>query len=112
VTVFEALTYTEHTGKSRIFMDATRILDGKPVFFKRLRHEEELAIARQLSSESLASDPRNHSTPLLDVLELPEGGGKVMVTPFLRPWYNPDWESVGEAVSFFHQIFEVCFVYC
>lgn len=45
---------------------------------------------------------------MLDVLEPPEEPDVViLVTPLLRPFNNPLMESVGEAVEFFRQVFEV-----
>lgn len=68
----------------------------------------ELDIMRSLSSEPLASDPRNNCNPLLDVLPLPDPqDGVVVVTLMLRPFDNRRFETFGEAVAFFSQIFVV-----
>ncbi|EIM87928.1 uncharacterized protein STEHIDRAFT_155287 [Stereum hirsutum FP-91666 SS1] len=91
-------------------IDATRISDGSFVMLKRVKADNlsELEIIRFLSSEPLASDPRNHCTPLLDVLPLPDPqDGVLVVTHMLRPLDNPRFETIGEAVAFFSQIFVV-----
>lgn len=91
-------------------MDAIRKSDNTLVFLKKdlpNRHSPEVSIGQYFSTNPVASDPRNHCIPFYDVLDLPEGGGKVMVMPFYRPWDNPRFETVGEAVAFFGQIFEV-----
>lgn len=68
----------------------------------------EVEIIRYLSSEPLASDPRNHCNPLLDVLPLPDPqDGVLVVTQMLRPFDDPRFETFGEAVAFFSQIFVV-----
>lgn len=91
-------------------IDATRISDGSFVMLKRVKADNlsELEIIRSLSSEPLASDPRNHCNPLLDALPLPDPqDGVLVVTHMLRPFDNPRFETIGEAVAFFSQIFVV-----
>ncbi|KAI0041739.1 hypothetical protein FA95DRAFT_1683028 [Auriscalpium vulgare] len=94
----------------RVALDATRISDGKPVMMKQVVRAEgpyELDIATYLSSEGLMADPRNHTVPLLEVIELPnDERDKIMVMPLLRPFNNPKFETYGEAVAFMTQIFE------
>lgn len=66
-------------------------------------------IQRYLSSEPLATDPRNHCLPLLEVLSLPNPeDGVLLVIPMLRNFDDPRFETFGEAVAFFDQIFTVC----
>ena len=91
-------------------MDATRRLDGKHVMLKRVLPEKgpyELQIAQFFSSPEFSRDPRNHCVPLLDVIETPNAGQKLMVMPFLRPFNNPRFQTFGEFVAFFTQICEV-----
>ena len=95
-------------------MDATRISDGKPVMLKRLLVEEgphELQINKLFANEPLASSPRNHCAPLLDVIELPDDP-PIMVHALLRPFYDPKFQTFGEFVTFFAQICEVSRVSC
>ncbi|KAI0044708.1 hypothetical protein FA95DRAFT_1623057 [Auriscalpium vulgare] len=91
-------------------MDAVRSSDGANLVFKKVPmgpgvHEVE--VNRLLSSPPLASDPANHSAPLLGVLEVPdEPGQQLIVMPQLRPYYDPNFDTIGEAIAFFHQIIE------
>jgi hypothetical protein len=66
----------------------------------------ELDINKIFSKEPLASDPRNHCAPLLDVVELPNDP-PIMVHAFLRSFYKPRFQTYGEFVAFFGQISEV-----
>ena len=66
----------------------------------------ELEVNRLLSTEPLASNPRNRCAPLLDVIQLPNEP-PIMVHPLLRPFYNPRFQTFGEFVSFFAQACEV-----
>jgi hypothetical protein len=92
-------------------MDATRNLDGKQVMLKSIparRGQQELEIARRLSSPNLRREPRNHCVPLLDTLDLPGiYDQKLIVMPFLRPFDEPHFRTYGEFVAFFTQICEV-----
>jgi hypothetical protein len=91
-------------------MDATRRRDGKQVMLKKVSLQEgphELTITRFFSSPELIRDPRNHCVPLLDVIEIPAIGQKLMVMPFLRPFNNPHFQTFGEFVAFFAQVCEV-----
>ena len=91
-------------------MDATH-LDGKQVMLKSVpvnRGQQELEIARTVSSPELRRHPRNHCVPLLDTLELPDTfDEKLIVMPFLRPFDEPRFQTYGEFVAFFTQICEV-----
>ncbi|KAF8465816.1 hypothetical protein JB92DRAFT_3062358 [Gautieria morchelliformis] len=91
-------------------MDATRMSDAETVTLKRIvkyKESNEVGIAKFFSSEPLAPDPKNHCVPLLDVLEVPEYEGMVLlVMPILRPFKRPKIWTFGEAVEFFRQIFE------
>jgi hypothetical protein len=91
-------------------MDAIRRRDGKRVMFKRLFADEapdERFITRMFSFPECARNPRNHCVPLLDVIEIPNTGEKLMVMPFLRPFNNPHFQTYGEFMAFFTQICEV-----
>ena len=96
----------------RLGMDATRISDGRQVILKRLLTEEgpyELEINKLVSTEPLASNPRNHCVHLLDVIELPHDP-PILVHPLLRPYNDPRLQTYGEFITFFAQICEVSFV--
>jgi hypothetical protein len=93
-------------------MDATRISDGKTVMLKRIKrsvHPFEIEIAQFFNTQPQASDPRNHCVPILEVLQDPEDeASSILVMPFLRPYSNPKFDTYGEAVECFRQLFEVC----
>ena len=67
---------------------------------------DELQLNRMFSSEPLASNPRNHCAPLLDVIQLPNDP-PIMVHPQLRLYFDPPFHTYGEFVVFFGQICEV-----
>jgi len=93
--------------------DAIHIPTGAQVALKRvskLYHPREAEIMRYLSSEPLFLDPRNHCAQLLEVLELPDHlapGEQVLVMPLLRPFNSPTFDTFGEAIDCFRQLFQV-----
>jgi len=91
-------------------LDATRISDGKFVFLKIISksvHPYEAEIGLFFSSEAMASDPRNHCVPFHEILQVPDDGDKlILVMPLLREYYDPRFDTVGEVVDFFRQVFE------
>ena len=108
-TIPPCLNLRAHNFQLRVCIDATRISDGRPVMLKNLPVEEgpyELEINRLFSTEPLASNPRNHCAPLLDVIQLPNES-PIMVHSLLRPFNNPRFQTFGEFVSFFSQVCEV-----
>ena len=90
-------------------MDAIRMRNNKQVMLKKVLPEEgphELYITQLFSSSRLRDHPSNHCVPLLDLIDLSHGDGKLMVMPFLRPFNNPRFQTYGEFVAFM-QICEV-----
>ncbi|KAJ6618793.1 hypothetical protein B0H10DRAFT_2217291 [Mycena sp. CBHHK59/15] len=92
-------------------MDAVRIADNSLVMLKSVRKEvspDEANVWSFLSSDQLRSDPKNHCIPLLDVLDPPNAqqGDKILVMRFMRDFGEPDFDTVGEGVDFFQQMFE------
>ncbi|KAF8836461.1 hypothetical protein BDN67DRAFT_1014679 [Paxillus ammoniavirescens] len=91
-------------------MDATRLSDGRYVAIKRLkisRHPFEVAIAQYLWNEKLRTDPANHTAPILDVLHPPDDADcALLVMPMLLRYNVHPFETIGEAVEFFRQVFE------
>ena len=72
-------------------------------------HPYEVDIATSLCSKQLSSDPLNHCVPIYEVLKVPGDDDKVIIVmPLLRRWDEPEFETVGEGVDFFRQLFEVC----
>ncbi len=92
-------------------MDATRAQDGKPVMLKCLmtkRAVTELEIGFFFSDPKRKDDPQNHCVPILDVLHSPfDKKAPIIVMPRLYPCHYPGFDSVGEAIDFFRQTFEV-----
>jgi hypothetical protein len=71
-------------------------------------HPYEAEIGTFLSSQALASDPHNHCNPIHEVLKVPDNDDRIiLVMPLLRPYNDPPFETFGETVDFFGQIFEV-----
>ncbi|KAJ7160162.1 hypothetical protein C8R46DRAFT_1001367 [Mycena filopes] len=93
-------------------MDAERISDGRKVMLKCVSsnaHPDEVKIAQLFSSPPHAGNPRNHCVPILNVLQDPDDDDKrVLVMPFLLPFHRPGpvFDTVGEVVDCFRQIFE------
>ncbi|KAG6843061.1 hypothetical protein H0H87_008216, partial [Tephrocybe sp. NHM501043] len=89
-------------------LDAVRD-DGTLVMLKAVNPIEmpdEISVGKSLSSERLAS-PRNHCVPYLDILGPPEGADEVfIVLPLLVYIDRAPFETIGEVVEFFRQIFE------
>ncbi len=92
-------------------LDAVRVKDGSTVMLKQVEkslHPFESEIGSYLSSPELASDPRNHCCPILEVLQDPlDQDLQLLVMPLLRLFDSPKLATVGEAVDFFRQTFEV-----
>ena len=92
-------------------MDARRLSDGavvymKPILRKDWHHERDSTL--YFSSKSLRGDRRNHCVPILDVLYPPDSPEVCfLVMPLLRWYNNPSFKTVGEALEFFRQLFEV-----
>ncbi|KAI0929999.1 hypothetical protein AcW1_008783 [Taiwanofungus camphoratus] len=90
-------------------LDATRVSDGSIVTLKRTsksKHPYEVDIGRYFSSESLASDPRNHCVPILDVLQDSRDEDiLILVMLLLREYDDPQFETVGEVIDFLRQVF-------
>ncbi|KAJ7140491.1 hypothetical protein C8R43DRAFT_892745 [Mycena crocata] len=91
-------------------MDAVYIPDGTPVMLKlvdRTLWPYEIDIARFFMSEPLVSDPANHCTAVREFLPLPvETDQVILVMPLLRKLDDPRFDTIGEIVAFFDQIFE------
>ncbi|KAH7920626.1 hypothetical protein BV22DRAFT_1020849 [Leucogyrophana mollusca] len=91
-------------------LDATRITDGSFVTLKlvsKSRHPYEVDITRYFSSEPIASNPANHCIPVIDVLQVPDDDDDVLlVLPLLREYSDPRFDTVGEAIECFRQLFE------
>ncbi|KAJ6553983.1 hypothetical protein DFH09DRAFT_1494776 [Mycena vulgaris] len=91
-------------------MDAVRISDGKLVELKRsstVEYPHEVEIAQLFSSAELAADPRNHCVPIYEAIPVPDlNDVTIIVLPLLYEFDYPEFETVGEVVESFRQIFE------
>ncbi|KAJ6525272.1 kinase-like domain-containing protein [Mycena vulgaris] len=91
-------------------LDATRISDGAFVMLKwidKTVHPFEVEIGAWFSTEPQRSDPENHCVPIYEVLQTPDNPNvQVIVMPLLTRYDKPRFDTIGEAVSFFRQIFE------
>ena len=92
-------------------MDATRMSDGRVVALKKvdtLIHPYEAEIGKLFSTEPLTSDPHNRCVPIHDVLQSPLNESVVfLVMPYLMRCHDVRFETIGEAVECFRQLFEV-----
>ncbi|KAJ7196504.1 kinase-like domain-containing protein [Mycena pura] len=102
----------DHTAQHPLkhIMDADRIYDGQQVMLKwvsKKTHPHEVEIASFLSTPALAKNPKNHCIPVLDVLQDPFDDDKqIIVMPRLIRFDEPIFDTVGEVVDCFRQIFE------
>ncbi|KAJ7816970.1 kinase-like domain-containing protein [Mycena olivaceomarginata] len=105
------------TPPSTILMDATRISDGSYVVLKRCDVLDapplpgvipEVHMFQKLSSEPLASDPRNRCIRHIELLRVPGANSEeyLIVMPLLLLWNEVPFSTIGEAVEFFSQVFE------
>ena len=75
---------------------------------KRTDNPYEVDIGLYFSSKPLVSQPANHCVPIYDVLAL-NGDEDIalVVMPLLRVYTNPNFDTIGEGVECFRQLFEV-----
>jgi hypothetical protein len=78
---------------------------------KRTDNPYEVDIGLYFSSEPLVSQPANHCVPIYDVLAL-NGDEDItlVVMPLLRVYTNPNFDTIGEGVECFRQLFEVTWI--
>lgn len=91
-------------------LDAERLSNGEQLVLKLVMkslHPHEAEIGQYFSMDSVASDKHNHCIPIYKVLQVPDDDDLViLVMPFLRPHDDPAFDTIGEAVEFFGQVFE------
>lgn len=90
-------------------LDATRIDDGKHVVLKKFHPSSgsaEAEISLMFSGEPHVSNPKNHCIPTT-ILDVPdEEDTQLLVMPLLQSWEQPKFNTIGEVVDFFRQVFE------
>ncbi|KAJ3918608.1 hypothetical protein F5877DRAFT_78820 [Lentinula edodes] len=109
LTLTEALFDPDEVAMYGSIMDGIRISDNEPVMLKtvsRITHPQEVRIGLYFSNKDMASDPRNHCVPIYDVFPVPNIEMDIIVMPVLRPFDNPEFDTVGEAIAFIQQLFE------
>uniref|UniRef100_A0A8H7XMQ5 Protein kinase domain-containing protein n=1 Tax=Psilocybe cubensis TaxID=181762 RepID=A0A8H7XMQ5_PSICU len=93
-------------------MDAVRARDDKPVMLKKVRkagneYDWELAISQYVSSPELMKDSDNHCVPVYEVLDIPnDPEHSIIVMPLLYPFHITRFDTIGECLDFFYQIFK------
>ncbi|KAF9001610.1 kinase-like domain-containing protein [Cyathus striatus] len=91
-------------------MDAIRVSDGQQVILKRSRVMDfivEPGIGALFSSTVLLRNSDNHCIPFYDVIGTPDSSAHVLIVmPFLLPFYEPQFATIGEIVEFFREILE------
>jgi hypothetical protein len=98
-----------------VVIDAVRASDNANVMLKRINKDEdhhpyEEEVGNFLTS--LGPSQANHCVPILETLHPPDDANvSIVVMPLLRNYDNPRFDTIGEAVEFFRQIFEVSSVY-
>ncbi|KAK0491842.1 hypothetical protein EDD18DRAFT_1290915 [Armillaria luteobubalina] len=111
------MIYSEESvvNMSALIIDATRTEDDKLVALKKISKMDfpfELGLGTFLSSSPLSDNPRNHCVPVYEVLQSPHDPDvQLIVMPRLREAHTPSFDTVGEFVDAFQQIFEVPSVY-
>lgn len=93
-------------------MDALRTADNRQVVLKKVKaSSEELQIAKFLSSETLSSDPRNHTVPILDIIyDSNDKDVAFIVMPILLHMNYLPFRRVGEFADAVRQYLTVCFL--
>ncbi|KAK7692287.1 hypothetical protein QCA50_003912 [Cerrena zonata] len=90
-------------------IDATRLSDGETVMLKRFsreRYASEGPITMFLASEPAKSHPKNHSTPVHELFDVPGEEFSIFVMPVLDEFNIPRFSTVGEVLECFRQVFE------
>ncbi|KAJ7060964.1 kinase-like domain-containing protein [Mycena amicta] len=104
----------DHTAQHPVclkhIMDADRIYDGQQVMLKwvsKKAQPHEVEIASLFSTAEKAKQLKNHCIPILDVLQDPHDDDKqIIVMPRLIRFDEPIFDTVGEVIDCFRQIFE------
>ncbi|SJL18168.1 uncharacterized protein ARMOST_21744 [Armillaria ostoyae] len=86
-------------------ISAVRLKDNVPVILKSVEIDSpEFEISVLFSSPPLSLDPRNHCIPVYGVLKF--GSHAILILPILRLFWDPPFDTVGEVLECFRQIFE------
>ena len=91
-------------------LDATRQQDGLRVAIKVVTNDsDEVSIASSFSAPNLVNDRQNHCVRVVDVFPDPldVNHRSLLVMQYLRPFDDPDFSVMGEALDFIRQALEV-----
>ncbi|KAF9077759.1 kinase-like domain-containing protein [Rhodocollybia butyracea] len=106
-----------HHLRNQDVIDALKISDSSMVAIKRVRKttlkggitatSQEEDICALFSTNEHASQPSNHSIPLLEVLHVPGFEGEdLLVMPWMRKPVDPPFRTVGEGLQFIKEMLE------
>ncbi|KAJ7267689.1 kinase-like domain-containing protein [Mycena haematopus] len=93
-----------------MIIDAVRVSDNANVVLKKIKkdqdhHPYEVEIANFFTA--LGPSPANHCVPIFAILQPPDDDNiSILVMPLLRECDSPRFDTFGEAVEFFRQMFE------
>ncbi|KAG6812557.1 hypothetical protein H0H93_013793 [Arthromyces matolae] len=84
--------------RADVVMDAIRMADNRHVALKKVEtSSEEVEIAQFLSSSEIASDPRNHSVPIFEIIHHPDNKDVTfLVMPVLLEMDYLPFRRLGE----------------
>jgi hypothetical protein len=94
-------------------MDAIHLPDKTPVMLKKIYSKDhvsnyEMRVLEYVSFPEQLSDPDNHCVYLYEVLEIPDDSENVIIAmPLLCPFDFPRFDTIGECLDLFQQIFKV-----
>ncbi|KAJ7261894.1 kinase-like domain-containing protein [Mycena rebaudengoi] len=93
-------------------IDATRTADGTQVTIKKIQKSvPEFAIETEIglyfSRPPQSTNPQNHCIPTYEVLQVPDDDQyELIIMPNLRQYDSPRFDTFGEVVEYFRQVFE------
>ncbi|TFK64548.1 hypothetical protein BDN72DRAFT_802049 [Pluteus cervinus] len=91
-------------------MDAIRVIGNKNVMLKKVSrstHPYEVELTAMWTEPHLINHPHNHCVRLVEVLSPPDDPDiAILVLPLFRNLFRPRFQTIGEAVEFFRQVFE------
>ncbi|KAL6303435.1 hypothetical protein BKA93DRAFT_788470 [Sparassis latifolia] len=99
---------------ARHVMDAVKEDGGELVSLKSVERDgNEVRIAQYLFKSDARSDPLNHCVPVVDVLQDPlDPKLSILIMLYLRPFNDPEFGTIGEAVEFMRQTLEgLCYLH-
>jgi hypothetical protein len=84
-------------------------MDSVKVALKRgSRATGEISIISHLSTDSMRSDPRNHTIPLFGIIDIPDDSGHaLLVMPYVRQFHKPAFHCRAEFIEALRQFLEV-----